>query len=129
MKFYPHSKQGRKGLSHAEGAGVGGTQGFEVVLTWELEALAILKEGGGAKSCEVVLTLELQVLAILKEGAQTVFPCLEDGGGPRSFTPAFFPFCSTPPPSLAANPSPRRGISGTGSLSTLPPFPQLMTGL
>ena len=41
VKFYPYEKGGGadgKTLSHAEG-----TKRFEVVLTWELEVLAILK--------------------------------------------------------------------------------------
>ena len=62
MKFYPYKKGGGGGtsFSRAEG-GRGGTQSFGVVLTWELEVLAIvmgvgskrfrpLKGGGGATS-------------------------------------------------------------------------------
>ena len=42
VMFYPYRRKGGgKGLTHAEG--VGGTQRFEVVLTRELEVLAILK--------------------------------------------------------------------------------------
>ena len=40
MKFYPYGKGGGKSFSHAEGGG--GSQSFGVVLTQELEALAIL---------------------------------------------------------------------------------------
>ena len=38
---------GRQSLGHAEGGG--GTKGFEVVLTQELEVLAILVGGGGGR--------------------------------------------------------------------------------
>ena len=51
MKFYPYKRVGggeqKKSFSCAEG--VGGTKSFEVVLTWELEFLAI-EMVGGAKS-------------------------------------------------------------------------------
>ena len=43
MKFYPDKKrEGRTILCHAEGGGGGGTNSFDVVLTLELEVLAIL---------------------------------------------------------------------------------------
>ena len=42
VKFYPYKKGGRQNLSHAEGVG---TKSFEVVLTRELEVLAILMGG------------------------------------------------------------------------------------
>ena len=51
-KFYPYKKGDGKGFSHAKG---GHNNIFWVVLTWELEVLAILKwgavfkRGGGAK--------------------------------------------------------------------------------
>ena len=52
MKFYPYKRGGGgvagQSFSHAEGGG-GGTTSFEVVLTWELKALAIVKGGGGKK--------------------------------------------------------------------------------
>ena len=54
-----------------------------LVLTWELEVLAILK---GTQN----------VSTLLKEGARNVLPCFE--GGVTSFGPAIFPFCSHPPP-------------------------------
>ena len=38
---------GGKSFSCAEVGGGGGTKGFEVVLTWELEVLAIVIWGGG----------------------------------------------------------------------------------
>ena len=50
MKFYPYKRKGsRFFFSLAEGGG--GTKSCEVVLTWELEILAIVIGGGGrAKS-------------------------------------------------------------------------------
>ena len=45
MKFYPYKKGGVKSLSHAEG---GAQQVLRVVLTQELEVLAIVMGGGGA---------------------------------------------------------------------------------
>ena len=51
VKFYPYKKGGTNCFSYAEG--VGGTNSFEVVLTQELEVLAILiggRGGGGTKS-------------------------------------------------------------------------------
>ena len=57
---------------------------FEVVLTQELEVLAIVM-GGGAKSCHPL------------KGERTQFyPVLM--GGAKSFGPAIFPFCSPPSP-------------------------------
>ena len=43
VKFYPYEKRGgaEKVLAMLQGS----TQSFEVVLTWELEVLAILMEG------------------------------------------------------------------------------------
>ena len=46
MKFYPYKKGARKSFSHAEGEG--GTTSFEVIITRELEVLAIVM--GGTKS-------------------------------------------------------------------------------
>ena len=64
--------------------GGGGTTSFEVVLTWELEVLAIVM-GGGRKKCPP-----------FKRGAyKKVLTCYE--GGAKSFGPAIFPFCSPPP--------------------------------
>ena len=76
MKFYPYKKGGRaeKVLTMLKG----GTNSFEVVLTWELEVLPLVM--GCAKSFHP-----------LKGWAQQVLPCLEDGGD------VFFPFCSPPP--------------------------------
>ena len=73
VKFYPPRKGGRggKSFSHPEGGG-GGTKGFEVVLTRELDVLAIVM--GGRKK----------------------FPPFKTGGT-TSFGPAIFPFCSPPP--------------------------------
>ena len=50
VRFYPYKKikEGggcRKSSSHAEGGG--GKQSFEVVLTWELQVLAVLILGAG----------------------------------------------------------------------------------
>ena len=68
------------------------------------EVLPLRKGGGVAmikgdtQSFEVVLTQELEVLAIVMGGgAQQVVPCLEGGGGAESFGPTIFPFCSHPP--------------------------------
>ena len=71
MKFYPYEKgSGRFFYSHAER---GGTSSSEVVSTWELEVLVILK------------------------WAYKMFPSFKrGGGGANSFGPAVFPFCSTP---------------------------------
>ena len=44
----PQVKGGGKSFSHGEGGG-GGTKSFEVVLTQELEVLAIVMGGGGAQ--------------------------------------------------------------------------------
>ena len=47
----------------------------------------MLQGGGGATSFEVVLTLELEVLAILKGDANSFHPLQEDGGhGAKGFT-------------------------------------------
>ena len=49
MKFYPYKRGGgerKKVLAVLKG---GGTKSFEVVLTWELEVLAIAMGGGGRK--------------------------------------------------------------------------------
>ena len=43
VKFYPYKKWGRNSFSHAEGSG----KILEVVLTWELDVLAIPIESGG----------------------------------------------------------------------------------
>ena len=56
---------GRQSCSCAEG-----TTSFEVVLTWELEVLAIVMWGGGAKSFHP-----------LKGGPQEVLPCLAGARG------------------------------------------------
>ena len=76
VKFYPYKKGGgRKSCSHAER---GGTQTFEVVLTQELEVLAILMGGG-----------RLKFPPFKRGGAQKVLPCLK-GGGAKSFGPPEF---------------------------------------
>ena len=69
-------------FSHAE---AGGTQGFEVVLTWELEVLAILM--GGTTSFHP-----------LKGGGRKRFYPVLRGGAQTSFGPTVFPFCSPPSP-------------------------------
>ena len=82
---------GAEDFSHADG---GGTKGFEVVFTWKLEVLAILKLGRGG---------ERKKNPLFKEGGgQKVLSCLDGGGGgggaKKSFGPAVFPFCSPPSP-------------------------------
>ena len=73
MKFYPYEN--------------GDTKRFEVVLTQELEVLAILM-GGGTKSFHP-----------LKVGAQKFLPCLEGGRGvQKNLDPRFSHFVA--PPSL-----------------------------
>ena len=81
MKFNPYKNGrggGRKKFSHAEGGGGGEHTSFEVVLTQELEVLAILIVIGG-------------------EGAQIVLPCLE-GGRKKFWTRDFFHFVGPPSP-------------------------------
>ena len=70
--FSPYNEAGggSKAFSHAEGGG-GGTQGFGVV---EQE-----REHTRTKGFGVVLTLELEVLAILKEGERKKFPSFKRG--------------------------------------------------
>ena len=85
-------KGGRKSFSHAEG-GWGAQTSFEVVLTWELEVLAILMEG--TKSVHP-----------LKKGGggHKVLPCLEEGGQ-KVLDPRFFHFVVPPPsPYLMSSP-------------------------
>ena len=69
MKFYPYKKRG-------------GTE----------KVLAMLK--GGTSSLGLVLTWELEVLAILK-GAKSFHPL--KGGGETSFGPLFSHFVAPPP--------------------------------
>ena len=78
QRFTPR-KGGGGGKSKSHLKGWGDKTSFEVVLPW------------------VVLTWELEVLAILMRAQQfqTVLPCLEAGG-----RGAIFPFCSPPPPPL-----------------------------
>ena len=73
MKFYPYKRGGGGSLSHAEG---GGTTSFEVVLTQELEVLAIVI--GGTQSFQ-------------GGGALKVLPCLEGGGARKMFWTRNFP--------------------------------------
>ena len=42
MKFYPYKRKGEQGFFLAVLKGGGGTKSCEVVLTWELEILAIV---------------------------------------------------------------------------------------
>ena len=88
MKFYPYERGGggRKSFSHAEGGG--GTQSFEVVLTRELEVLAILIGGGGGGA--------RKVSTFLQGGRKKFYPVSR--GDAQSFGPVIFPFCSPPPP-------------------------------
>ena len=78
--FCPYKKEaggGRKSVSHPEvGGGGGDTKRFELVLTLELEVLAIVMGREGFppfKRCMCV--------CVWGGGAQTVLPCLEGGGG------------------------------------------------
>ena len=57
--------------------GEGGTKSYKVVLTRELEVLAIMMGGGGAKNFNP-----------LKGRMQNVLPCLE-GGGQKVSDPRF----------------------------------------
>ena len=86
VNFYPYEKEGRK-KGHAE---------------------------GGTKCFRVVLTQDLEVLAILKAGVQKTFHLLKRGGGGgggerfyivltgvrKVSDPRFFYFVAPPPPSL-----------------------------
>ena len=81
MKFYPYKNGGTNSFSHAEGGG-GGTQSFEVVLTQELEVLAILMEVGGGGH---------QKFPSFKRGARKIVVCLEGGGGRKKFWTCDFP--------------------------------------
>ena len=81
----PLQKGGRKSFSHAgsgEGGGGGVQNKFEIVLTRELEVLAILMWGwGGAKSFHP-----------LKGGREKFYPVLGGGGGSaKRFGPAISP--------------------------------------
>ena len=49
MKFYPYKRKGEQIFFLAVLKGGGGTKSCEVVLTWELEILAIVIGGGGRK--------------------------------------------------------------------------------
>ena len=51
MKFYPYKRKGEQifVLAVLKGGGGSGTKSFEVVLTWELEILAIVIGGGERK--------------------------------------------------------------------------------
>ena len=69
-----------KGFSHAEG---GGTTNFEVVLTRDLEVLAIVM---GVAKC----------FYPLRRGVQKVLPCLE-GGTQKGSDPRFSHFVAPPP--------------------------------
>ena len=82
VKFYPYEKGGggTKNVSGGEGA-----QSFEVVFTWELEVLAILK--GDRKN-----------FPLFKRGVQKVVSCLEGGGAQKVLDPRFSHFVAPPPP-------------------------------
>ena len=74
--FYPYKKGEGKCFNHAKEWGRGVTKDFEIVLTGNLEVLAILNRGGGQKkSCH-------------------------EWGAAKRFRPAIFQLCSPPPPSL-----------------------------
>ena len=64
----------------------GGTKCFEVVLTRELEVLAIVM-GGGHKRCPP-----------FKGGAQNVLPCLKGGRAQQVLDSQFSHFVAPPPP-------------------------------
>ena len=77
---------GRKSFSHAKGGG-GGINSFEVVLTRELEVLAIAMGGGGCKKFPPFKR---------GGGAQIVLPCLEEEAQKVS-DPRFSHFVAPPP--------------------------------
>ena len=83
--FTPTKSGVEKSFSHARGEG---TNSFEVVLTWELEVLAILK--GGTKSFHP-----------LKWGWEKFYTVLR--WTQKGFGPAISPFCSPPPLLLIIN--------------------------
>ena len=91
VKFDPYQQKtgggGGKSLSHAEEGGGGWTKCVGVVLTWELEVLAILK--GGVRS---------QSFDPLKGGGVNSFTlsCGARGGGGVT-GPRFSPFVAPPP--------------------------------
>ena len=69
MKFYPYERGGAENvLAMLKAEETGGTKSFKVVLTQELEVLAIVMGGGGAKSFHP-----------LKGGGTKSLPCLERG--------------------------------------------------
>ena len=91
VKFYRYEKGG---------GGVGGTAGFGVVLTQELEVLAIV-EG---------LVINFHPI---KRGARKFYPVLGGGGGAGGEQkPAIFPFCLALPP-----------VINDQSLTIAPPHP------
>ena len=63
-KYYPHKKKG--GRKKYKPCYRRDSKSFKVVLTWELEVLAILK--GGRKT-----------FPSIKRGVQNLLPCLEGG--------------------------------------------------
>ena len=86
-----------KGLVTNYGDGGGGLQnGSEGGGTCEVLPLRKVLKGGGGHN---MFWGGRKKFALSKGvGGQTVLPCLE--GGAKSFGPAFFPFCSPPPPPL-----------------------------
>ena len=85
IKFYPYKKGGEKHLSHAYMLKwEGGERSFWVVLTQELEVLAILKGGR-------------QKFSPFKKRARIVLPCLGEGRQNVS-DPQFSHFVAPPPP-------------------------------
>ena len=103
MKFYPYINGGGggKGFSHAEGGG-GGTKCFGVVLTQELEVLAILN--GGVK-CSHPLKKKLG-------GRKRFYPVLRWEGGQKVSELRFSHFVT--PPAVINYPSPLNGYRKTG---------------
>ena len=68
------------------------------------EKVCYAEEGGGTTSLRVVLTLELEVLAILKEGGggggrKRFYPVLR-GGATKNVDPQFSYFVAAPLPPL-----------------------------
>ena len=85
VKFYPYKKRGEAEKVLAMLKVGRGTNGLGVVLTRELEVLAIL-----------VVQKKLQkYLPCLEGGRQKVLSCLS-GGGVKRFGPVIFPFCRPP---------------------------------
>ena len=67
----------------------GGTKCFEVVLTWELDVLAIVMGGGGRRK---------RFFCCWGGGEQNVLLCLEEGAGTQNVSDPRFSHFVAPPP-------------------------------